>query len=316
MALSFLTPFAALVAIAGAVPLLVFLGRERRGRRVRETVGLGEPPRGPRRRLVAALVAIPVLLGLAAAQPVWDRSTARHERADAEAIFVLDTTRSMLASAGPEDPTRIDRARSAAIAVSGRLDGVPAGLASLTDRTLPHLFPTIDPQTFAATLHRSIGIERPGPGINSTLATDLSSLGAVGREGFFSPSARHRLLVVLTDGETLDVKPAIGALRDAGIRTLFVHVWDAEEGIYVTTEPEPQYRPDASSAGWLDRAAELVDGAVFEEDELDAVVARAQRELGRGPERRRPQRDLLALMPFVTLGALLPLGFVLARRNL
>jgi hypothetical protein len=314
-ALTFLTPLAALAALAGLVPLAAFLRREQRARRVRETLGLAEPPPRGRRMLVAALVAVSVLTGAAAAQPVIDRSKARGERADAEMLVVVDTSRSMLAAAGPDDPTRIDRARTTAIRLREELAEVPAGLATLTDRTLPHLFPTIDDQSFATTLFKSIGIERPGPTIHSTLATDLTALASVGREGYFSPRARKRLLVVLTDGETLPVKPGLGNLANARVSTVFVHVWGSDEAIYLTTKAEPEYRPDPSSRGVLANAAALVDGAVFDEDEFDAVVARARENLGRGPIRPRTQRDLLALMPYVMLAALLPLGFVLLRRN-
>jgi hypothetical protein len=313
---SFLTPLAALVALAGVVPLVAFLRRERRAGRVRETLGLAEPPPRGRRMLVAALVAVSVLTGAAAAQPVIDRSKAREERADAEMLVVIDTSRSMLAAAGADEPTRIDRARTTAIRLREELAGIPAGLATLTDRTLPHLFPTIDDQSFASTLFKSIGIERPGPTIHSTLATDLTGLATIGREGYFSPSARKRLLVVLTDGETLPVKPGLGNLAKARVSAIFVHLWGSDEAIYLTTEAEPEYRPDPSSRGVLANAAALVDGAVFDEDEFEAVVARAREDLGQGPMRPRSQRDLFALMPYVMLAALLPLGLVLLRRNL
>lgn len=314
--LSFLTPLAALVAVAGILPLLAFLRRERRARHVREALGLGEPPIGPRRRIVAALVAVPALAGLAAAQPVIDRSKSRAARADAEVFFVVDTSKSMIASAGLEEPTRIDRARATALEIRNRLPGVPAGLASLTNRTLPHLFPTIDERSFAATLHKSIGIERPGPTVSSLLATELTTLEAVARYRFFLPAARKRLVVVLTDGETQPVKPRLaGALREARVATIFVHVWSADERIFLTTAPDPYYRPDPSSRRVLAQTADLVGGAAFAEDDVEGIVARAQAELGDGPTRPRSQRDLLAFMPWVTLAAFFPLGFVLLRRN-
>jgi hypothetical protein len=315
---SFLTPLGALVALLAVFPLVAFLGRERRARRVRQTLGVGEPRPRPRRWLLAALIAVPAFVGLAAAQPVLDRSTPVRERADAEVFFVLDTSRSMLAAAGLDEPTRLDRAKETAIEVRERLAGVPAGLASLTDRTLPYLFPTVDARSFRATLARTVCVECPAPQFyGATLATDLSALATVGRLSYFSAAARKRLLVVLTDGESQPVKATLAAaLEKARIRTIFVHVWGADESIFVTSEPEPQYRPDPSSERALAQAAELVGGAVFAEDEVDGAVARARRELGDGPTRDRSQRDLLALMPYATLAAMLPLGIVLRRRNL
>jgi hypothetical protein len=314
--ISFLTPVAALVALAGILPLAAFLGRERRGRRVRETLGLSEPARGPGRLLLAALVAVPLLAGVAAAQPVIDRSETLQERADAEVFFVLDTSRSMLAAEGPEEPTRFQRARAAALELRTRLAEVPAGLAQMTDWTLPHLFPTVGASSFRATLSRSIEVGSAGSSGSDLLSTDLNALDVFARQDLFSPEARKRLLVVLTDGESERVEPGLAALDREGIRTLFVHVWGAEESIFRPSGAEPQYRPDPTSEQTLAQAATLVDGAVFDEGNVGGVAAQARRELGEGPTRPRKQRDLFALMPYVMLAAAVPLALVLRRRNL
>ena len=314
--ISFLTPVAALVALVGILPLAAFLGRERRGRRVRKTLGLAEPARGPGRLLLAALVAVPLLAGVAAAQPVIDRSETLQERADAEVFFVLDTSRSMLAAEGPEEPTRFQRARAAALELRTRLAEVPAGLAQMTDWTLPHLFPTVGASSFRATLSRSIDVGSAGSSGDDVLSTDLNALDVFARQDLFSPEARKRLLVVFTDGESERVEPGLAALDREGIRTLFVHVWGAEESIFRPSGAEPQYRPDPTSEQTLAQAATLVDGAVFDEDDVGGVAAQARRELGEGPTRPRKQRDLFALMPYVMLAAAVPLALVLRRRNL
>jgi Mg-chelatase subunit ChlD len=314
--LSFLTPAAALVALAGIVPALVHLRRERRARAVRAVLGLAEPPPGPRRLLLAALVSIPLLLGLAAAQPVVDRARAVGERADAETFFVVDTSRSMLASAAPREPTRVERARAAAVRLRAAIPQVRAGVASLTDRTLPHLFPTVDARTFAATLRLSLGIERPPPAVYSTVATELGSLADVARRRFFAPEARHRLLVVLTDGETEPPAPVLAtALRRQRVEVVFVHVRRDGESVYVTSARDPAYRTDPASRERLEQLAGSLGGRVFGEDELDAAAAHARDRLGDGPIRPRPQRDLFALMPYVTLAAAFPLALALRRRN-
>jgi hypothetical protein len=314
--ISFLTPVAALVALLGILPLAAFLGRERRGRRVRQTLGLAEPARGPGRLLLAALVAVPLLAGVAAAQPVIDRSETLQERADAEVFFVLDTSRSMLAAEGPDEPTRFQRARAAALELRTRLAEVPAGLAQMTDWTLPHLFPTVGASSFRATLSRSIDVGSAGSSGSDILSTDLNALDVFARQDLFSPEARKRLLVVLTDGESKRVEPGLAVLDREGIRTLFVHVWGAEESIFLPSGAEPQYRPDPTSERTLAQAAALVDGAVFDENDLSAAAARARRDLGDGPTRPRKQRDLFALMPYATLAAAVPLALVLRRRNL
>lgn len=316
-ALSFLTPLGALVALAGLLPLAVFLRRERRAREVSRMLGLSEPDPGRRRALFLALVAVPLFTGVAAAQPVVDRSQAQRERADAELLFVFDITRSMHAAAGAREPTRFDRARRIANEIRAALPDVPAGVASVTDRTLPHLFPTIDGSTFRSTLARSLAVERPGSARYARLATDLNGLAAVGRQGYFSPEARRRLLIVLTDGESEPVKASLPAvLGRARIRTIFVQVWAPAESIFLTSQPEPDYRPDPSSEATLARYAAAVDGVVFTEAQVAAIVDRARAELGEGPTRPRRQRDLFALMPYATLAAVLPLALVLRRRNL
>jgi hypothetical protein len=314
--LSFLSPLGALVALAGLLPLAVFVRRERRAERVRATLRLGEPTRGAGRAVLVALIAVPVLTGVAAAQPVLDRGQARQERADAEILFVFDTTRSMYASAAPDRPTRFDRGRRIASDVRAAVPDVRAGIASLTDRTLPHLFPTIDGSTFRSTLARAIAIERPPPSGYGRLATDLNGLAAVGQQGYFLPGTRKRLLIVLTDGETERLRAELPvALGRARVRTILVHVWRANESIFLTSRPEPEYRPDPSSRQALAQYAAAVDGAVFAEDEVAAIVERVRVELGEGPTRTRSQRDLLALMPYAALAAAFPLALILRRRN-
>jgi hypothetical protein len=314
--ISFLTPLAGLVALLGLLPLAAFLGRERRARRVRETLRLADPAPGPGRWHLAVLLAVPVLAGIAAAQPVIDRSEPMQERQDAEVFFVLDTSRSMLAAAGPEEPTRFDRASATALDVRGRLPEVPVGLAQITDWTLPHLFPTIGASSFRLTLSRSIGVGSSGSQGDELVGTDLSALATFARENVFTPGTEKRLLVVFTDGETQEVEPGLALLRQAGISTLFVHVWGADESIFRPSGAEPQYRPDPTSGRELAQVAALVGGAVFDEDDVDGVVARARQELGEGPTRPREERDLIALMPYVTFAAVVPLAFVLRRRNL
>ena len=315
-AVSFLTPAAALVALLGVVPLLAYLRRERRAMRVRRALRLADPR--PDRLTLVALVAAPLLLGLAAAQPVVDRGSTTGVRTDAEVLFVLDTSRSMAAAVEPGSPTRLERAQAIALRMRSALADVPAGIASLTDRTLPHLFPVADRATFRGTLERSLGVQRPPPGRSSAVrATDLTALAAVADHDYFAETAQKRLLVVLTDGETRPVSPSLAtALTAARIRSLFVHVWRGDEGIYVTSEREPQYRSDPRSRSDLRAAAAAVRGVAVDEDDLDGAIAQARVAIGSGPVERRGQRDLLSLMLYVAAATALPLGLILLRRNL
>lgn len=319
MTVSFVTPLGAVFALTAAVPLAFFVLRERTARRIRATLGLRHPSPGSRVSLVAALGAVAGLLALAAAQPVIESSLTIRERTDAEAFVVLDVSRSMLAAAGPDAPIRLDRARADAQRLRDRFPDVPFGLISMTDQTLPHLFPTTDERVFEATIEEAMGIERPPPTLFfSTQATSLDTLASIPTRKYYSASTRKRLLVVLTDGESRPLEGALARAFSRGPRidTLLVHYWGADEGIYETGVPERAYQPMPASAGLLASVASAVDGQVFREGEVDALADAAAEALGTGPTRERViEGERRALMPWVTLAALLPLGFVLLRRN-
>ena len=321
MTLTFLTPLGALVALAALIPLGAFIARERRARRVRRALGLAEPRRVTPATTGAALVVVPALLALAAAQPVLDMTRTRPERTDAEILVVLDTSRSMLASASPDADTRYERATEVAQEIAHAFGDVPFGLASITDRTLPHVLPTTDARVYLSALRRSVGIERPPPAFfYTTHATTLGALRVVPTRGFFSPQARKRALIVLTDGETREVGPRFGlAFRRARrpVETYFVRFWSAEERIYESGIAEAGYKPDADTAAAVERAAEAIGGHVYEENETAEVLDAVEAYLGDGPTRDREREgEKLALMPYATALALLPLGLVLRRRNL
>jgi hypothetical protein len=316
----FLTPLGAVLAFALVVPVAVLVLRERRARRVRTSLGLAQLPVRSLVPLAAALAAVPCLLGLAAMQPIVETTRTIDERTDAEVFVVADVSRSMLASSRSGSPTRLERVQADAEQLRAGLQGVPVGIVSLTDRLLPHLFPTVDETVFRSALAKSIGIERPPPALFfSTRATQLNALAGVPERGFFSPSAHKRLLVVYTDGESQPVDSELtrAFARKPHVETLFVHVWDGDERIYETGVPERGYTPDPSSAGALRRAADLVGGRVFEESDGDAIADAAAELLGDGPTRQRViEGERRALMSYATMLALLPLGFVLLRRNL
>jgi hypothetical protein len=317
---SFLTPLAALVALVGIVPLAVFARRERRAAQVRATLGLAALPVRARVPVVVALVAVPALAGLAAAQPVLDLTRERHERLDAEAYVVVDISRSMLASSGVGSPTRFERARTLAAALQAGIPEIPLGLASITDRTLPNLFPTTDAAVFSAALERSIAIEHPPPQFwFAERATDLNSLAAVTERSFFAPEAEKRLLVVLTDGETREPpQPLVSALAEPpGVALVLVPIWGEGERIYEAGAPEPGYEPDPEGPETLRHIASETGGRVVAEDRPEALVAAAREALGEGPTRvvAREGHEL-ALMPWATALALVPLALLLWRRNL
>jgi len=319
MEITFLTPYAALFALAAFVPLAVFRGRERRVRRVRGALRLDEPPRRSRLSLAGTLAAVCVLFALAAAQPVVATTRVLPERTDAQVFVVLDTSRSMIASAEPGAPTRFQRARALAVALRDDLPEVPMGIASITSGLLPHLFPTTDRRVFLATSEDSVDIERPPPNYGATVATALDALASAPTKNYFAPSAQKRVLVVLTDGETRPIELDLaGAFRKKPrIDTVFVRLWDADERIYLTGVAEVGYRPDPASGDMLARIASMIDGRIVPEEEAGGLGRVVGDLLGSGPTTGREHEGRRrALMPWITLAAFLPLGFVLRRRNL
>jgi von Willebrand factor type A domain len=318
--LIFLTPLGALLALGVLIPLVAFVLVRRRANRARGAVRLG---RSPKRRLLvplAALFAAGALLGTAAAQPVLERTSTRNVRTDAEVFFVVDVSRSMLAQAGTDSPMRIERAKNAASDLRSSLGGVPVGIASLTDRVLPHLFPSSDVDVFHATLERSLGIERPPPRTSfATSATNLDELRTIRGLRYFRPTTERRLVVVFTDGETQPVARArLGRLyrQDPPIDLILVHFWNADERVYLRNAPEPQYLPDPSSAALLEGIASATDGRVYSEKSMGVVAQRARQVLCDGPtvaEGVYTGREALA--PYLALVAFLPLGLLLWRRD-
>ena len=320
MSLTFLSPLSVLIVLGCCIPLAALLNGRSRGRRTRQVVGLVNPPRGWYVLPIAALVVAAGLVGLAAGQPVVEFEKTSRVRTDAEVVIVLDTTRSMLAKASVSGTTRIVRAKTAALELRQALPTVPVGVASVTDRTLPHLFPSADEESFRTTVTRSIGIERPPPlGGFLSRATKLESLASVVTQGFFSPTARNRVLVVLTDGETLPAtqeRLAVLFRQAPGIRVVFVQFWAPNERVFAGRLPESGYRPDPTARATLERFADEVGGRVFSEGEL-GTVRRAVRDLvGNGPTVvKGERRDHVALAPFLAGAAFFPLVLLLWRRD-
>ena len=319
MNVSFLTPVAFFFGLLAAVPLAVFVGRRRRADRIRAALGLGGGSGRSWVALAVSLAAVPVLVGVAAAQPVITSARTVPQRSDVEVFVVVDTSRSMLASSGTARPTRFERAQEDAVALQEQLRDIPLGLASFTDRVLPHLFPTVDQRVFRETTREALGIERPPPSTSfGTNVTDLDALGAVPTLAFFKPATTKRALVVFTDGESQATETlATDFASDPPIDVTFVRMGDASERIWESGVAEPGYVPVPNAAELLTAAATAVEGRVLDEGQVTEVAAAVRSAVGAGPTTpRRIEGNRQALMPYVALLTIIPLGFVLYRRNL
>ena len=318
MHISLLTPAGLLVGLVTLVPLAALALSESRARRVRDALGLGRPS-GVLTALLAVAVAVAgALVGAAAAQPVLERGTTRTERADVNAYVLVDGTRSMLASSAPEGPSRLTRARAAAQELRTAVPELKVGVASFTDRVLPHLFPTLDEDVYAATLERSIGIERPPPTRRRRNATDLGALQQLGAQGYFPATPERRIVVVLSDFETdpFSITKLGATLRRQRLETILVHVWDREERIFGGLG-DAGYGPTPGSVETATKLARAAHGRAFAESELESAKGALRALLGEGASRPLwEERSRTELAPWLALAALVPVGFILWRRNL
>lgn len=319
MDIALVTPLAGLVGLGVILAVAVLVAAEARARRVALVLGLAPRGRAAAAPEVAALLLTGGLLALAAAQPIASRVEPRPGRTDAEAIFVIDISRSMEARERPGGPTRFERALTAAKELRATMPEVPAGIASVTDRLLPHIFPTTSANVFTASLDRAMAIQKPPPDrAGRGVATALGALAGLATNNFYGARSEKRIAFVLTDGETLPFN--VGTLRarmlGGHIRPLFVRFWSSDDRIYVRGAIERGYRPDPASGGVLAGIAGAVEGDVYGENELDRAADRARSLLGDGPT--GPQgRELrsVELAPHAAAAAFLPLLFLLWRRN-
>jgi hypothetical protein len=320
MRVSFLTPLAAAVGLVVVLAVWARLAARRRAAQAATVLGL---PRAGKRGLVVDLVLLGLVAGfvaLAAAQPVVSRSEATHGRDGAEVLVVFDVTRSMLARRAPSEPTRLDRARAVAKRLRAGIPDTRVGVASLTDRVLPHLFPTLGSNSFVAVVDRAIGVERPPPDRRARHATAFSALGDLGRGSFFRRETPRRVAVVVSDGETLpvDLEVLRERLGEGRVSTVFVHVWRGDEAVFDENgERNALYRPDKTGGRTLRRVAGALEAPVLNEGDTRGIIEAVRERVGTGP--LTPQgRQIVSrqLAPHALLAAFVPLALILYRRNL
>lgn len=321
MSFSLLTPLGLLVAIAGVLPVIAFLLTRRSAQRVREVLHIESPGGRSPFATGAAIVLLTALLAVAAAQPVLRHSADRKVRTDAEAFYVFDTSRSMLAARGPTAPTRIGRAQRMAIRLRTELQEVPSGIASLTDRVLPDLFPTSDDEVFTATVEQSVGVDRPPPRSVDEVTTLFAAFDTMAGDNFFDPGIPKRLVIFFTDGESASYDTTeLARILRTGKRMRFVVVrfGGPSEQVYHEGKPVAAYRPVPNTDRIVEEFARTVKAtAVLGESDYSGVVEAARRSLGSGPEEESGTTlKVVPLGRWFLLLALVPLTALLWRRNL
>ena len=314
---AFLTPLNGLFVLAASLPLGALFLTERRAARVRRLLAVV----GPRRRTVApvaaALVGLSGLVAVAAAQPVVVRERLVSERADAQAFVLFDTSLSMSASEGPGRPSRLQRAKRLAIQLQRALPDVPFGVAAMTDRSLPLLLPTTDRTLFERTVRQALAIDQPPPSqLYKDRATTFDALIPLVGSHFYTEGVQRRLLIVYTDGESAKISSLFKLTLQRRVTPVFVHVWKPDEHIYNDGKADPHYSADPSSASTLSNIAQLTGARAFPERAAGAVAQAARAAVGRAGTRTRIDAYArVALAPWFVLGGVVPLGFLLWRRN-
>jgi hypothetical protein len=320
MHLVLLTPVGAVLAAAALLPLAALALNERRARRARRSLGVAAPTYSSYLPAAAALALVPVLLGLALAQPVLQSTRTVRERTDAQLFYVFDTSESMRASAGPHSATRLRRSLAAASQMHLALRDVPSGIATMTDRVLPNVFPTGSEQLFTAALADTVGVDRPPPKGLNDIATTYASLDTFAGTNFFSPGITDRVVVLFTDGETAPY--FAGDLHEAlrpGPHTRFVivRVGRAGERIFISGRVDRGYRSDPAAGEATKALASVVGGRAYSEGDIQGAISSARGFLGHGPLHGVGEGlHVIALARWLVLASLLPLGFLLWRRNI
>ena len=267
--------------------------------------------------MVAALVGLSALVAVAAAQPVVVRERMVSERADAQAFVLFDTSTSMRASAGPGKPSRLQRAKRLAIRLQHALSDVPFGIAAMTDRSLPLLMPTTDRTLFERTVRQSLAVNQPPPSqLYKDRATTFDALIPLVGSHFYTDGVQRRLLIVYTDGESAKISSLFKLTLQRRVTPVFVHVWEPEERIYNNGKADPRYIADPSSAAALETVARITAARTFPEGDTGAVARAARDAVGfAGTRTRIDAYARVALAPWFVLGGVVPLGFLLWRRN-
>jgi hypothetical protein len=305
--------------LIAVLPVAALVLTERRARRIRQLLRLRAPGRAALVPVALALVLLPCLVAVAAAQPVVIRQQKVEERADAQAIVLFDTSLSMKASAGPGQPTRLQRAKALALKLEAALPDVPFGVASMTDRSLPNLLPTVDRTTFDRTVEQSVAIDRPPPSQpHRGRATTFDAIVPLVQSNFFSQGVQRRLLVVFTDGESAKLSPVTKLTLQRRVTPIYVHVWAPTERIYKRGgKPDPHYAPDEESTAALLNLAQVTRGDLYDETQLGKVEHASRDAVGRAQAHAVVSAYArVPLAPWFVLAAVVPLAFLLWRRNL
>ena len=303
--LVFLSPAGGLVGLVFVVTLAACIVRARAERRAREALHLATPTRRQRFARPVALGVLAALVAATAAQPAIKKSSSTPMRSDAEVYLTFDVTRSMLARSTLGVTDRFDRSRALGLQIHNGLLDFPTGVATLSNRMMPLLFPTGDARGVTAVLHRSLRILQPQPArLTAARATQLGVLTLAADRSYFNPQAKRRALVVFTDLDTdyFSLTGTLRLLREHHIEPFVVRVARRGEAVFNRDGRPLTYHPTSTVAvGTLRRAG----WHAFEETEAPRAISEIRDYLGAGPVTTNglveSQRNLAVYLALVVL---------------
>ena len=190
---------------------------------------------------------------------------------------------------------RYHRARHAALRFREELAEVPFGIATMTDRVLPHLFPSVNEDAFLRRWRdRSASTGRRRRATSSRRRPGWSRSS---RSRSAATSRRPRgtgLLVVLTDGESVPVSGARLAAASAGLRASIPSSCTcgrATSACMRGARSSPSTAPTRAPARSSRAVAGAVGGEVYGENDLDDAIAKARELVGEGELRAARARS-------------------------
>ena len=217
--------------------------------------------RGRAAKLAAMLAAV-ALLVTALARPQFGSRVETVRREGQDIVVALDLSASMTA----EDiaPSRLDRARFAVADLIGRLEGDRVGLVAFAGEAFVQSPLTSD--YGAATLF----LNAMDPDMISVQGTNLGQAVAVALEAFAETERRHRVLVLITDGEDHEgeVEEAVDRAIEAGVRIYTVGI-GSTEGV-----PIPELDEDGRAGGFTRDDDGTVVTTQLDEATLQAMADR------------------------------------------
>lgn len=241
--------------------------------RVRRSVRavIGARYRDASRRLMGRFIIAGLLFALAMAAliiaiagPRWGSVTREDERRGLDIIFLMDLSNSMLAT--DITPSRLERAREIARAVTSRLPAARVGLVAFSGGATTIVPLTEDPVAF------DLAVSGAHPQLLTAPGTDVRSGIDRSLDAFPAGSARHRVVIVLSDGGSLGELPVAtrSRVRESEVRFFSVVVGTSAGGV-IAVQAGETVRVGTVTTG-LAELAETSDGAVYRADDPDVVT--------------------------------------------